>query len=274
MTNTLESLERAARRALEEDDTVPATRKDLDPAPYLFLLDQELASDPAVRDAQVRVRLDALRDRVSGPYVVNGRCLRARPMFRSPSERAEVVAPADIVRRTQALLDANRLPDVPGDLAVRIRHLQRECGIGFDQEGYAHEALRVVVGRDAGCDTNRADRFEAVSLSSVRAGDLVRLEEQLVVVYRVETVEGDRLERYRSRGASVKARTHRVFEVDGSFDDGAEGGFRRDTWLYDPNDRSWGSWGASGRFTLDAEGPIGERFTAAYRVRSLDRVHQ
>lgn len=260
MTNTLESLERAARRALEEADTVPATR-DLETAPHLFLLEHQLAADPLVRDAQVRVRLDSLRDRVSGPYVVNGRCVRARPMF-----RAESSPDTDIVRRTQALLDADRLPDLPRDLATRIRHLQWERGIGFDQTGYAREALRVVVGYEP-------KHFEPVPIAEVRPGDLVRLEASLVVVYRAETLEGESLERYRARGASVSAGPHRVFEVDGSFDDGADGGYRRDTWLYDPNGRTWGSW-SEGRFAFDSEGPVGERFTAAYRIRPMDRVHQ
>lgn len=259
MSITLESLERAARRALEEDDTVPATRRDLEPPPHLFLLERRLADDAATRDAQVRVRLDSLRDKVSGPYVVNGRSVKARPVYATRTTQP----PLDIVRITQTLLDNGRLPEGDEDLAERIRKLQEEHGIGFDSQGYAREAMRVVTARDPVPDV-----FGRIEFEEIQAGDLLVLEEQMVVVYKTELLDDARLDRYRTRGATLEPRTHRMFEVDGSWNAGREGGYRRDTWLFDHEARTWGAWNArTGEFGVDRVGPGGERYRRAFRLR-------
>ena len=114
----------------------------------------------AARDRSVRAKLDGVREAFSGPYVVNGERVAARPMFRmlrpKGAAREEAVragaraagvkawpaivghgTPKQLVKITQALIDAGRLPPGPGDVATRIRLMQWDHGIGIDCGGYA-----------------------------------------------------------------------------------------------------------------------------------------
>src|SRR5205085_7894765 len=89
------------------------------------------------RDVNAGARLDALRDRFCGPYEVDGQSVTARPMFRMNGGANEANAtahagelhriaaragvniemvclgtgkPEDLVKITQALIDAGKLP--------------------------------------------------------------------------------------------------------------------------------------------------------------------
>lgn len=126
------------------------------------------------RDAAVQQRLDAFRDRFSGPYRVGGAKVTAQPMFRmnspgAPNAKmmeahagelthicakagiADAAAPArfgrctpeQLVNVTQALIDAGKLPaadEAHPTLTDRIRGMQWAWGIGIDCAGYTQQA--------------------------------------------------------------------------------------------------------------------------------------
>lgn len=254
----------------------------------------------AARDAAVQAKLDALRDAFSGPYTVGGDVVTARPMFRmtthavpqkmaaeaqSLAQRAGVrfpmnafygqCSPKDLVKTTQALIDAGRLPPPPGDVASRIRRMQWDHAIGVDCAGYAKQALiatspRPLPLRDAGAesfrdlDSARAGAFARLPIVDARPGDLITLDPMPnehwghnVIVY----------------SHVVKSGLH-VFEVDSSWGAGEhgseQGGFRRDTWTYDASTRTWGSYvpGTSPPLLVaSGDGPAGDRYHGTYRPR-------
>ena len=171
-----------------------------------------LVADDAARDAAIQRKLDAVRDAFSGPYVVAGTTVSARPMFRMTTHevsaamanavdrlgaRAGVRAPfesrvgqgrpQDLVKITQALIDDGRLPAGPGDLATRIRRMQWDHGIGVDCAGYSKQALAACSARPPkmhasgsesfrDVDGGREGTFARVSLEKARPGDLVTLD--------------------------------------------------------------------------------------------------
>jgi len=166
-------------------------------------------------------RLDDFRDRFSGPYRVDGQTVVARPMFRMNTEDAynrdlltknrsaleaacakaglknamnDCIAgrptPEQLVRVTQALIDAKRLP--PADAAhttveSRVRLMQWQHGIGVDCAGYTQRAAALAHGehgRVFGGNTMgdiftpmRGDpRFARIAPADVRAGDVIHLD--------------------------------------------------------------------------------------------------
>lgn len=182
-------------------------------ADYASMLADVAAAAPLSRDRAVQRGLDDLRDRFSGPYVVDGATVTARPMFRmdvvknSPQTNATLIAaagrsragdpysltvgqgtPAQLVKVTQALIDMGRLPPGPGDVATRIRRMQWEHGIGVDCAGYCKEAIRATAGASVpmGGPGNesfrdldsppRSAHFAKQSIVDVRPGDLVTLD--------------------------------------------------------------------------------------------------
>ncbi|MEA2748125.1 MAG: hypothetical protein QOI41_2268, partial [Myxococcales bacterium] len=252
--------------------------------------------DDARRDAAIQRKLDAVRDAFSGPYVVAGEAVSARPMFRMtthavPAAMARAVdtlgaragvrapfearvgqcRPQDLVKITQALIDDGRLPAGPGDLAMRIRRMQWDHGIGVDCAGYSKQALAAVSTRApkmyaAGSesfrdvDGGRDGSFAKVSLANARPGDLITLDASEpggwghnVVVYSHATADTAKKAMLcgTTRNADLvdflsSPGPHHVFEVDSSWGAGIEGaecgGYRRDTWLYDASTKTWGSF--------------------------------
>ncbi|MDB4937312.1 MAG: hypothetical protein JWP87_4284 [Labilithrix sp.] len=277
----------------------------------------------AARDAAVQGKLDAVRDAFSGPYVVAGQTVAARPMFRmlthvvaqklanevdAVGARAGVRSPyasrvgqgtaKDLVKITQALIDAGRLPPgAPGDLAVRIRRMQWDYGIGVDCAGYSKQALiacseRTPKMRGPGMESFRdpdPDRrgdgsFSKVSLEKARPGDLITLDGPTkkdwghnVVVYSHVTADAAKKAALAAESSALRAflaspGPHHVIEVDSSWgagENGAEvGGYRRDAWLYDASTKTWGSFepGTSPRvFVTSAKGPAHDVFHGVYR---------
>ena len=123
--------------------------------------------DPqAIKNAEVQAKMDGCRDKASGPYLVKGQST-APPMFRMPAHRidpenkAELAKIAEraglstelfafkmgqpfsraLVKMTQALIDAGKLPSTPSDPAKAIKAMQWKYGIGFDCAAYSKEAL-------------------------------------------------------------------------------------------------------------------------------------
>ncbi len=259
-----------------------------------------VSATDAARDVAVQAKLDGLRDAFSGPYAVAGSNVSARPMFRMTAHdvprkmaleaqmlglRAGVFAPMeafygqckphDLVKITQALIDAGRLPPAPGDVASRIRRMQWDYGIGVDCAGYSKQAIlasspHAVPLRAAGAesfrdlDGARARSFAKLPIEKARPGDLITLDPgpnerwgHNVVVY----------------SHVMKGALH-VLEVDSSWgagSDGSEqGGFRRDTWTYDPATKLWGSHvpGSSPPLLVTSgHGPAGDRYHGTYRPR-------
>jgi hypothetical protein len=260
----------------------------------------DAAATPPSRDAIVGARLDALRDAFSGPYRIGGEQVTAPPMFRmntgandeaAAKNQAKLHAlvgndaglvrigrgtPAQLVKVTQALLDAGHLPPGPGDVATRIRAMQWQFGIGVDCAGYVYRAAEAATGAKGstlglkevvneafrGLDGHRG--FAKVSPMDARPGDVMTLDP-----LPPETV-----------GHNVVVRSHAVqgqvhtLEVDSSWGAGADGadygGFRRDTWLYDEGTKLWTSFDAHTDPPVArqfATGPCGERFHGCYRAK-------
>ncbi len=255
------------------------------------------------RDAIVGARLDALRDGLSGPYTVDGASVTARPMFRmngganeasarehAPELRriaaragvsAEMVllgrgSARDLVKVTQALIDAGHLPPPPGDVATRIRQMQWEWGIGIDCAGYTYLAAIAASGANAkalglrevgmenfrALDGNRA--FRKIDPSSARPGDVMTLDP-----LPPETVGHNVIVR-----SLTTVGSRHFIEVDSSWGAGPYGadygGFRRDTWIYDESTKLWTSFDPHVTPPVErtsSEGPAGERFHGGYRPK-------
>ena len=279
----------------------------------------------AVKDAQVRARMDGCRDKASGPYRVGDQQVAASPMFRMTPHvipRALVKelhaigkqagltegqigalkvgqgSSASLVKMTQALIDAGKLPSDPADLAGRIKTMQWTYGIGMDCAGYAKEALRAAHGRELGfygagiesfrdLDGKRSDTFARVRIAQARPGDLITLDPSPggtyghnVVVYDNKLADAtQRAALGATYGASMAAfltspGPHRVLQVDSSWGAGTEGnlvgGYRRDTWIYDESTKRWASFAPGTlppQLVVSADGPSDDRFHAAYRPR-------
>ena len=255
------------------------------------------------RDAIVGARLDAFRDGFSGPYVVDGTSVTARPMFRmngganeaSARQRApelrriaaragvnvEMIrlgqgSPRDLVKMTQALIDSGRLPPPPGDVATRIRRMQWEWGIGVDCAGYTYQAAVAASGaspkslglRPLGMESFRSldhnRAFRKIEPSSARPGDVMTL----------DPLPPERVGHNVIVRSHTTAGTRHFIEVDSSWGagpDGADyGGFRRDTWIYDESTKLWTSFDAHETPPVartSSAGPAGERFHGCYRPK-------
>ncbi|MBX3190775.1 MAG: hypothetical protein KF819_27505 [Labilithrix sp.] len=277
----------------------------------------------AARDLEVQKRLDDVRDRFSGPYRVDGADVPAPPMFRMnvvarsaaiqreldtigkrigvqplPSKLGQGT-PRDLVKLTQALIDAGRLPPPPGDVASRIRQMQWDYGIGVDCAGYCKEALAATSPRPLplrgpgwesfrDLDGARRAAFAKVDVTEARPGDLITLDEvpperfgHNVIVYSRAVADAARIQALGDQhGEKMKAflatpGPHHVLEVDSSWGAGASGsphgGFRRDTWLFDASTKTWGHFipGTSPPyFDTSTVGPASfDKYHGTYRPR-------
>jgi len=288
-------------------------------------------ADP--RDIAIRQRLDGFRDRFAGPYSVAGETVSARPMFRmnvpgalnatmakarAPElhricARAGVgrdvgpamvgrPSPEQLVRVTQALLDAGKLPDADDDhrtVESRIRLMQWQWGIGVDCAGYTQQAAadahgaagRVFEGNlmgDIFTGMGRDRRFTKVDVSSIRPGDVIHLDppsaggvgHNVIVYSHVVLDAADRAQLTRTQGNPDLQQffagrgPFRAIEVDSSWGaaDGQDyGGFRRDSWIVDESSGTWATWTAGKeeerRLAVHRLGPQEEIFAGAYRPK-------
>ncbi len=168
--------------------------------------------DHAKRELQTQQRLDGFRDRFSGPYLVDGKSVPARPMFRmsggfnepkmtahqnelhvlckrAGNEGAAVAArygrptPEQLVKVTQVLIEAGKLaPGSDDSLELRIRQMQWEWGVGVDCAGYTEGAAAAA--RDVKLQPSMGDAFASLALDrskvkvpvgAIRAGDVIHL---------------------------------------------------------------------------------------------------
>jgi hypothetical protein len=167
------------------------------------------------RESETQARLDAFRDSFSGPYVVHGERVSARPMFRmnggfndgllrehestlsvicrKASVPPRALADAKVGRPTpeelrvvtQALIDAGALStERDGSLEQRIRRMQWEWGIGVDCAGYTeqaaraarHEPSRPPTHGDAFARLARDRSMKNVTVREIRSGDVIHLD--------------------------------------------------------------------------------------------------
>jgi hypothetical protein len=207
--------------------------------------------------------------------------------------------PPQLVRATQALIDAGKLRSLPppATTADCIRKMQWDWGIGIDCVDWCMNAFHEVTGKSAesvglshGTDPfgQRGDTnppgFARVDALHARAGDVITLADpnpndvgHRVIVRDKHVLDandrrslvaswGDRAERF-LRGSGP----FHVLKVDSSWgaEDGKSfGGYRCDTWVYDAGSKLWMSYSphASERGVLvSAHGPAGENFVSAYR---------
>jgi hypothetical protein len=168
--------------------------------------------DHEKKELQTQQRLDGFRERFSGPYVVDGNAVAARPMFRmnggfndpkmiahqtelhalckrAGNESAAVAArygrptPEQLVKVTQTLIDAGKLaPGSHDSLELRIRQLQWEWGVGVDCAGYTEGAAAAAHGGKV--QPSMGDAFASlahdrskvkVPVGEIRAGDVIHL---------------------------------------------------------------------------------------------------
>ena len=312
-------------RAIREGNTARQLERISPASDYLAFLASvpvaPSANGERARDQAVQAKLDGLREAFSGPFFVDGAQVTARPMFRmfhprsaenvamvtACAERAGVPAgpaifgqctPRELVKITQALIDAGGLPPGPGDVATRIRQMQWTYGIGVDCAGYAKQAIAATAPRTprlyaAGSesfrdlDGARAGSFARQSIANARPGDLITLDAIAPEIYGHNVVVYSHVAADDSQKAALAARhgadvaafmaspgPHHVLEVDSSWGAGAEGnacgGFRRDTWLYDASTKMWGSFDphtTPPRFQLSSRGPSGDAYHGTYRPR-------
>ena len=286
------------------------------------------------RDAAMQQRLDAFRDRFSGPYQVVGAAVTARPMFRMNTadslnaqkmvahapELAAICAkagipsavgparfgrcaPEQLVKVTQALIDAGKLPAADAthqDLANRIRGMQWEWGIGVDCAGYTQQAAADAHGAagapfktnlmgDAFSGMANDKRFAKVDITEIRPGDVIHLDApnrgdvgHNVICYAHATLDDAARARLiaspttgdKGKAFLASAGPFHAFEVDSSWGAGQGsmvGGFRRDTWLFDESTFTWASYPSGQRdlpLNVDPQtGPQGELFGGAFRPR-------
>jgi hypothetical protein len=286
------------------------------------------------RDAAVQQQLEAFRARFAGPYQVDGAAVNAQPMFRMnvknaanaktaaahAPELAQICAkagiasacgparvgrpsPEQLVKVTQALIDAGKLP--PPDAAHvtvtdRIRGMQWEWGIGVDCAGYTQQAAAEAHGPagalfkqnlmgDIFSGMQKDMRFAGVDIAHIRPGDVIHLDSPKhgevghnVICFSHSTLDPAvraSLLAARTTGDEGKAFLRgagpfHAFEVDSSWGAGEGsmvGGFRRDTWIYDESTFTWASYpsGQRGQPLLPhpMTGPQDELFGGAYRPR-------
>ena len=192
----------------------------LSPAALAFVRSQTPvgSADPAcsapVRSA-IETKLDALRQRCSGPFTVDGAHVSAAPMFRMNGgfngksaklnapllyalcEKAGLqrdvglclagrATPRQLVAITQMLLDRGQLEPGSAPVTERIRQMQWMFGIGLDCVGYTWQAVQEVhgpAGRSALPDGERVNalpnrlrsHFVRAPAESARAGDVINL---------------------------------------------------------------------------------------------------
>lgn len=209
-------------------------------------------------------------------------------------------SPEQLVRATQALIDAGKLPTLPppATTADCIRKMQWDWGIGIDCVDWSMNALANVTGRSvpgmglqSGSDPfqNNGDHtppgFSRVDALHVRPGDIVTLKDpdpkevgHRVIVrdkYALDANDkrtlvaqwGDTAEKF-LRGPGP----FHVFKVDSSWgaEDGKSfGGYRCDTWVYNEGSKLWMSYSPHASDGLgvlvSADGPAGENFVGAFR---------
>lgn len=274
-------------------------------------------------DAEVRARLDAFRSTFAGPYVIDGKTVTARPMFRmnggfndeqTKSRSAELAAicarahlppsaafncsmgrptPEQLVKVTQALIDAGKLPPGTDDsVELRIRQMQWSWGIGVDCAGYTEQAARAARGAKAAPPTHgdafsgmkQDPRVQKIAVPDIRPGDVIHLDPARprdvghnVVVYDHRVAGYDERAAIAGRDADAAQfmkgpGPFHMLEVDSSWgaDDGRDyGGMRRDTWIYDEGTKQWGYFAhGSGGFHASERGPHGEPFAGAFRPKA------
>ena len=277
---------------------------------------------------RIRDALDAFRDRFSGPYTVDAGSVSARPMFRmngsgfnqkkmeahlpelarlcarAKVDSASVMAcaigrstPEQLVKVTQALIDAGKLPPPPGEASERIRAMQWEWGVGVDCAGYTARAAQAAHGSGAasliGNDKDyfsqmMRDRthFTKVAVADIRSGDVIHLnapEPGSVghnVIVHSHTIPGtlarDELARQAEGAAELLSGVgpFHVLTVDSSWGAGEHGadygGFRRDTWIHDAHSGEWGYFTPTTpkEFQVSERGPQDEPFGGAYRPKA------
>lgn len=281
-------------------------------------------------------RLDAFRASASGPYHAEGQTVRAPAQFRmvhgynqsrsdahrttpDPQEnlfsvlaRAHLepwraaassgrAAASDVVKVTQALIDAGKLEPGPRPLAERIRKMQWEWGVGLDCAGYAQQALlaahptasAATLGLKERWNENlssldRNPAFARVGPQASRPGDVVTLENpgdvgHIGIVWSRAPVDAARVRSLAGQmgreAASFLAGAGPFHElvIDSSWGAGESGawygGVRQETWLYDEGSKRWACWRPLLETTEThrlevSEGPCGEKLQGFYRPRT------
>ncbi len=229
--------------------------------------------------------------------------LLARAGIRNPgSVMLGYGAPAELVKATQALIDAGKLPKLaaPATTADCIRKMQWDWGVGVDCVDWCMHSLTRATGRTfdslglkAGTDPFGDDakniapaHFQSVDVRTANAGDIVKLYDPTSppghrVIVRDHLVLGGASDPTRGDlakwgGDSAKsflqgAGPFHVYKVDSSWgaEDGKNfGGYRRDTWVLDDNSKQWMSFDPhTNAILVSRSGPAGELLAGTYRVK-------
>jgi hypothetical protein len=324
-----------ATDAVPKAKTMPPDRALLPPDPFVSVPGPRVdyaQLGATMATSSVSQKLDAVRDAYAGPYQILGQTVAVAPQFRMNGGRNhadfftstgtltsrgkevhDILAragianpngvmlgygsPASLVKATQALYYAGKLPllPAPATLADRVRKMQWDNGIGVDCVDYCLHALSQIKGRSidalglhAGVDpfssTDHAKAFTHVDAQSARPGDIVALTHPTEVGHRVIVREHTVVGASDAKAAEVVRRwgtaastffrgagPFHVYAVDSSW--GAEdgqpfGGYRSDTWVYDAGGKSWMSYSPhtdDRGVHVSKAGPAGELLAGTYR---------
>jgi hypothetical protein len=202
--------------------------------------------------------------------------------------------PAALVKATQALYFAGKMPQLPppATLSDCVRKMQLDNGIGVASSDYAMHALAGVKGCSLahlgatpgidpfGPDGSQCPRsFTRSSVLAARPGDVMTLQqsghvgERAVVRDRSTLVPGSpactALLMTWGRPAGLFFMGNGPFHayaVDGC---SAAGGYRKETWVFDEDSKSWLSFNPrEGRATVSADGPAGQSLAGTYRFQA------
>jgi hypothetical protein len=204
-------------------------------------------------------------------------------------------SPASLVKATQALYFAGKLPclPAPATLADAVRQMQWDNGIGVDCVDYTMQALAEVKGKSVtglgltpGIDpfaphgSHCPPQFTRTSALSAKPGDIMALDEPGSVGHRV-IVRDHTLASAETKRALTQAwgstagaffessGPFHVYAVDSSWGAGngqPYGGYRKDTWVFDAGSKVWLSFSHHENRTLvSIDGPAGESLAGTYR---------
>lgn len=276
-------------------DAAPTTRDDAARA----AIDRTRAAYSGPYSAEGQRVTAAPMFRLTGGYPSQTKIPELRTIVGQPLTDAMAfgqASPAQVVAATQKLIDAGKLPPPPGDVAARVRQMQWQYGVGIDCASFTRRALHAVTGKSdvqlginhdlgmRGLDWN--PHFVKVKLASLRPGDVITLDPKpgetvghnVIVRDRTAASDAQKQELGRVHGPIAQAflasrGPHEVIEVDSSWGAGANGaaygGYRRDPWIHDASNGSWGYFeAATGSFRVSPDGPSTfDRFHGAYRAR-------
>jgi hypothetical protein len=277
----------------------------------------------------MQAKLDAFFQSAAGPYRVDGQVAWAPSQFRmnggynqtailkdgaDADPHKDLVAlaasahlssdlrlvqvgrgtPEQVVRVTQMLIDAGRLPAGPEPVGDRIRKMQWSYAVGLDCAGYVQTAFltsRGATRSDYGLRTPDNENllglaqnaaFKKIDPTGVKTGDVCAMSpvngfgHTAIVYAHTIATQADVAELTAKYGDSVRPMVNggnvHILEVDSSWGAGEQGapggGGHRQTWRYNDASHNWAQLNPnSGSLQLTDKGPYNHPLLGFFRPR-------